>query len=383
MGTFTRDLDWPEKTPTRLNHRDLHWIDGGPYGTGGHTRVVQNIVQARDPGLSDDDTPDTGTGLICLRNAIWLNRLTGDTFICKDNTTNAAVWVLLGTGGSGGSYTNLSPCPISVGGISAGTTFNNRTMQQMWDALLYPTLYPTLTPPNNTFTLTQAGLHEIAEVLTLNFTANFTQGAISPQYPPTSSPFRSGLPNNYGYTGSGLPANVPSALLSNLQTVAGYTVLSGVQNWTNDVDYDAGVQPYDSSGNPYDSPLPAGSTTPKTVSITGVYPFFGTSASILTLTKQALALMTSAYVQIDMVAEAGADKQKAEFPVAWSAITGVQFYNTVSSAWEWIGGSKANSLLAFTVTATTEVVQGNIVNYNLWTHNGPLIGARQLRFYTT
>lgn len=35
-------------------------------------------------------------------------------------------------------YTNPDPTPISVGGIPLGSTFNSQTMQQMWDALLYP-----------------------------------------------------------------------------------------------------------------------------------------------------------------------------------------------------------------------------------------------------
>jgi hypothetical protein len=36
------------------------------------------------------------------------------------------------------SYTNLAPVPTTMGGISAGTTFSNTSMQQMWTMLLYP-----------------------------------------------------------------------------------------------------------------------------------------------------------------------------------------------------------------------------------------------------
>ena len=39
-------------------------------------------------------------------------------------------------------YTNTTPTPLSVGGISAGSTFTNQTMQQMWDKLLYPYIAP-------------------------------------------------------------------------------------------------------------------------------------------------------------------------------------------------------------------------------------------------
>jgi hypothetical protein len=41
-------------------------------------------------------------------------------------------------GGGGGTYTNATPTPVTIGGIPAGSTFLNQTMQQMFDALLYP-----------------------------------------------------------------------------------------------------------------------------------------------------------------------------------------------------------------------------------------------------
>jgi hypothetical protein len=39
-------------------------------------------------------------------------------------------------------YSNSLPTPNTVGGIPAGTTFSERTMKQMWDALLYPYIAP-------------------------------------------------------------------------------------------------------------------------------------------------------------------------------------------------------------------------------------------------
>lgn len=305
-----------------------------------------------------------------------IDLLTGDQYLfntgISGNTGSTGVVV----------FTNPNPTPNTVGGIPAGSSFNNRTMQEMWNALLYPIQYPILTPPNNTFTLTQSGLREIGEIVaTLNFSSNFSRGIINPAY--GTSGFRSGLPNTYNYTGSGLPVSVTSTSLSNAQTINNYVVGIGVQSWTNTVTYDAGEQPKDSTGANYSSPLAAGTTSSKTVSITGVYPYFGTTVNITTLTQQPLALMNSVYVQLNVVGESGGNKQRVELPIAWSTITGIQFFNTFSSTWEWIGGSKANSLLTFTVTDTIKVVQGNAIQYKLWTHNGSTIGARQLRFYTT
>lgn len=49
-----------------------------------------------------------------------------------------------GSGGTGGgTYTNATPVPVTIGGITAGSTFLNQTLQQMFDALLYPYQAPS------------------------------------------------------------------------------------------------------------------------------------------------------------------------------------------------------------------------------------------------
>lgn len=51
-------------------------------------------------------------------------------------------------GGGDGStvlYNNDEQTPATVGGIAQGSTFVNQTMQQMWDALLYPYQEPSFT----------------------------------------------------------------------------------------------------------------------------------------------------------------------------------------------------------------------------------------------
>ena len=112
------------------------------------------------------------------------------------------------------------------------------------------------------------------------------------------------------------------------------------------------------------------------------YPYYGTSVNITTLTKQTLTPNTNTYFPVDMVAETGWDKYKADFENANVSITWIQFYNTISWAWEWMWGSKANSLTLRDTTAVTHTVQGNVVNYTRYTHNWPDGGALQTRFYT-
>ena len=70
------------------------------------------------------------------------------------------------------TYTNLNPTPQTVGGIVAGSTFSNQTMQQMFDALLYPYISPLAS-------LSGGGLRELgaSTLLTLNWSA--TKGSKS------------------------------------------------------------------------------------------------------------------------------------------------------------------------------------------------------------
>jgi len=114
-----------------------------------------------------------------------------------------------------------------------------------------------------------------------------------------------------------------------------------------------------------------------------VYPIFATTNVITTYTKQPLVAHNSTYFETPMVAEdAGGNKQTSDFSNLHSAITGVQFFNTVSNQWEWINGGKAASLTSFTSSAVTHVVQGNTVNYTRYEHNSIKVGVRNLRWYT-
>jgi hypothetical protein len=239
--------------------------------------------------------------------------------------------------------------------------------------MLYPELFPSLSNPSNSFSLSQSGLQEIGLITALNFSASFSRGSISPAY--GTSGFRSGLPNLYVYTGTGVSDNA-STSLTDTETVAAYTIIAGSQSWTGAVDYDAGEQPLSSKGNNYNSPLPAGTASPNSQTITGVYPPFATTVAIATLTKQSLQTMTS-LIEVDMQPEVAAGpKQTIDIPNAWSAITGLQQWNTLSNAWDVI------ALGGFTTSATTQTIQGNVINYTQYVHNGGTIGGRQLRFTT-
>ena len=294
-------------------------------------------------------------------------------------------------GGGVGSYTNLTPTPQPFPGnspfdnIVAGTTFTNQTFEDMMNAMLYPTLDPTLTPPSSNMTISPgATFQEIGADITVTLNATFNQGLINPQYTSASNK-RSGLPNTYNYTGAQVSSN-PSTSLSDSESTGSYTVLAGPNTWTASVSYDAGVQPKDSAGNDFDSPLPAGTTSSTSRTITGVYPVFATTVNINTMTKQSLVSM-SGYATVSLVAESfatGAARQTVDIPIAgggqagWAGINVVEFFNTFSSQW---GPAPLGD---WTQSATTHEVptgSGNIINYTRFTNNaGYPRGAGQYRF---
>lgn len=268
------------------------------------------------------------------------------------------------------TYTNAAASTVTVGGIPAGTTFEAKTMTEMWTQLLYQELFPSLTNPSSTFTLTPSGLQEIGDTLSLGFSATFNRGSITPAY--GTSGFRSGLPNQYNYTGTGLSVT-PSTSLSDSVSVIGYVVAAGVQSWACSVDYDAGEQPLSNFGNNYQTPLPAGTTGQTSRTITGVLPTFATTTNITTLTKQSL-VTNGGTLTLSMVAESGSDKQTVQIPELWGNPTILEQYNTLSGAWDPL------SLATFTVTSTSLTVNSISQPYRQFTHNGATIGARQIRW---
>jgi hypothetical protein len=104
------------------------------------------------------------------------------------------------------------------------------------------------------------------------------------------------------------------------------------------------------------------------------YPVYATTSSISTLTAQS-AYSLNSVISTSMVVEGGGYKQSLELPAAWSNITKLEQFNTLSNAWDII------NLTTFTPTTDVVVsVQGINRSYKKYTHNGTLIGARQLKW---
>jgi len=295
--------------------------------------------------------------------------------------------IVYSSGGSGGAYYNLdTPSTVTVGGIVSGTQLTGKTAFELFEEMLVPTLNPTLTSPSNSFILTSpvSIYSEVGYVGDFAFLAGFNRGSISPAY--GTSGYRSGLPTDYNYTGTGLPTSASASTLTNVQISSGYTVLIGVQSWTSSVTHLEGDQPKDSVGNDYDSPYPSGTTGSVTETVEGVYPLFGTTSVIGTLTKQTLiSMLNSNNVLFSMVAETGGNKQTFEIPDAWlgaptnRSLTGIQTYNTFTSTWEYQGGNATASLTFWTTSSVTETIQGSVINYTRYVYNSADRSAINIR----
>ena len=74
---------------------------------------------------------------ISLNESISASSISADTYYIGNQPFTAVT--------SGMTYTNSDPTPVSIGGIPAGSTFSNQTMEQMWNALLYPYQAPAFT----------------------------------------------------------------------------------------------------------------------------------------------------------------------------------------------------------------------------------------------
>jgi len=277
------------------------------------------------------------------------------------------------------------------GDLGPGTTvadLRGKTFEWLFSAILFPTVEPTLTPPQMTaFTLTPTtGLstyQEVGATININTSASFSRGSINPQFS-AASPFRSGLPNTYTYTGSGLPASVPSTSTTDSQSISSYVVVIGQQPyWTCSVSYDAGVQPKTNKGVDYDSPLPAGTTSALQRRFEGVYPLFATTSSISNPdTKQNLVSMLSGTnIEIILVDQPDlTNKQSFDIPVPWTGaptnrpLQNVQTYNTVSSQWETTGIGQW-----LPTSPVTHTIQGNLINYTRYIWNGAPRGTTRIR----
>lgn len=170
---------------------------------------------------------------------------------------------------------------ITVGGISAGTTYEEGTpLETLFRDLLEPTLYPSFTAPSASIAYNSTTYYKIgATVPAMNATVALNRGAITPAY--GTSGKRSGVATGYSVSSTGADENVEDSSESSgvfaipalTRATKGNIVLTGTAS------YAEGEQPKDSKGKDYSTPLAAGSVSAtKTMQFIQPY-YYGASNS--------------------------------------------------------------------------------------------------------
>ena len=308
----------------------------------------------------DSLIPDISTKQDTLVSATNIKTINGESILGSGD-------IVISGGGSGGGYFT-GTAGITVGGVTAGDIFTDVPVTEMINSLINPELNPDLTNPNNALTSTVSGLREIGTTISPRLTATFNRGTISPQYS-ASEPYRAGLPTKYVFTSTaGLNQEVETDATTYGIDVPSFEVALGTVTFSSNISYSAGPQPTTSKGNIFDSPLPAGTTGNKTVTITGVY---ATYNGISTLTKMALA-NHGGTITVDAPADmnVGGDRFKIQYPTVWSAKTPIiQQENELSKAWD------NQNMSEYSITT----IDKNGVSYKQVEYIGAGIGARKLR----
>src|ERR1035437_1621811 len=181
------------------------------------------------------------------------------------------------SGGSSGSsfYYLTSPTTCTVGGLPAGSLISGCTISRILEEILVPEICGVLTAPSFTFAISPAtSTYEVGANITVCAITCFSRGSINPQEC-SASAYRSGLPVAHVYTPYGCaPISAVTTSLSNTCTLAAHPVVNGNNTISAYVAYSCGAQPKGSKGTNFGSPLAAGTTTPLTCTICGLYPYF-------------------------------------------------------------------------------------------------------------
>lgn len=181
----------------------------------------------------------------------------------------------------GGSLGKAITAAIDVGGIDAGDSFTVGTSyDDMWDALLNPTLYPTFTAPSASLSYSADTYYAVGSTISAK-TATLTYNAGAITLNGVKQNDRGGAATNYAIatTGADTEYSDTNASSGSFSVPALTRATKGTIKITGTVSYAQGAQPLDSKGNNYDNPLAAGTvTSTKTINFVQPY-YYGKSAT--------------------------------------------------------------------------------------------------------
>lgn len=248
------------------------------------------------------------------------------------------------------------------GGLPTGTTvadLKQMTLSEIFDEILFPTIYPTYQAPSASLRLTSTSttptIQEVgttgSSVPTISsFTTGYNPGAINI------------LSKKQANRGGALDEEQSFIYINGSisNTTFPTTIPDGTITYKYRAYYAQGPQPKDSKGNDYDTPLAAGYVDSSIVTVYGVYPYFTNKANITTFAKLPLTTSTTLSAQ-EFVAE-GPNKHAFKLPAKYT-LTKVEMLNTLSGKYEDFGTDR------WDVTTENISVQGVDVEYKVYTRN--------------
>jgi hypothetical protein len=235
---------------------------------GGGGGTVTTVTATSPITSTGGPTPNIST-LISANKLI--GRTSAGTGVMEEITLGTGLSFSGSTLNSNSATTSNVISDVVAGAINVGDTVNaNTNLQEFVEKLLYKTYYPTLISP--TFSLSNnAGTREIGSSSAITLTFNFNRGDILGKTvsgiwePATTQGYRAGASTSYTINGTTQVGNTLSV---------SPTLLSGGNTFNGTVTYATGIQPIDSKGNNYNSPLPGSTSASQSTTIQGIYPYF-------------------------------------------------------------------------------------------------------------
>lgn len=253
---------------------------------------------------------------------------------------------------------------VDIGGIKTGTTkedLNGKPITEILDLLIFPEIDPTIEAPSASISLNSSSFPRIQEVGSVgnsipssdDFQKTWNPGMIYIVEKANKQNDRAGAVNSSIIEFANTDGTWNEALTS--------IILEGNNSYRWKVDYSQGPQPLTSKGNNFGSPLQAGTIYSNTVTITGVYPYFGNTVTSSELTK--LPLTKDSYFKFDAVPEdKDTGRHKFSLPSKYN-VTSINYWDTVAEDW------RPMSLALFDKSDVKQNVQGKDVDYQLWERN--------------
>lgn len=185
-------------------------------------------------------------------------------FVKSTGKVTVTTMTIVGSSGGSGKLSDDLTVSNPLGRYNNGDVIPKDTeFEEIFRKLLTNVYYPTLTNPSATLTYTFDQYVKVGTTVTAKpATLALNRGSINPQYT-AASPYRSGAATNYALalSGSATPWSDSSTASGSFSVPAFTRNTVGTVTLTGTINYAAGVQPKDSDGADYNSPLPAGSVT--------------------------------------------------------------------------------------------------------------------------